>query len=170
MTRNIENINIMIDTFIRLDKSPLPEHPDKGFNMADYEFEPRSYTQHNCGTAACLIGWSEIIFSKQDIDKVFGINYQLACSLHSPSENRRHPCSFSFAIEPEKFTLRAAIRVLQILRDTGEVNWNEAIANPWTPDEEQPAKSWVKALLLDGNDMPVPLIEGPKRTVKSETK
>ena len=76
----------------------------------------------------------------------------------------KNGCRYHYAYSPEKFTLEAAIRVLQILRDTGEVCWNEAIDNPWSPDEEEtPVKpiSVMDMLMMD--KPPVELPEGPKR-------
>ena len=112
---NKVKIQIMIDTFKRLYKAPLPEHPDKGFNMEGVHFKTRQFTQHNCGTAACIYGWSEVIFgtSLYDFAEKLEISPEEEDALTCPE---RPSCEFDFQLTPEKFTLPAAIRVLQILR------------------------------------------------------
>lgn len=159
---NITNINTMIDTFIRLDKAPLPEHPDKGFNMEDFTFGSRKdLSLHSCGTAACIIGWEVALGICLDLSD------DINDALYTPESS--NGCEHDFYHNSEAFTLRAAIRVLQILRDTGEVNWNESIANPWTPESDTPAApsfstdDWLDAILGNSDGMAVPLLEGPKR-------
>ena len=165
---NIGNINIMIETFKRLDKAPLPEHPNKGFNMWDCDFcAPRNeYTQHNCGTAACLLGWSNLTGASFGELGLLLDDTTRGAKLYCP--NPDNGCRYSYVVEPEKFTLRAAIRVLEILRDTGEVKWDEAIANPWSPNDEKPAfdkDAWLNAMIDPAANIKIPLLEGPKREV-----
>ena len=59
---NRDNLNIMIDTFKRPYKAPLPEHPDKGFNMMWGNFRCIE-SQHDCGTASCIMGWITLLGS-----------------------------------------------------------------------------------------------------------
>ncbi len=163
-TLNIANINTMIDTFIRLDKAPLPEHPDRGFNMLTTDFEKHNYNQHNCGTAACIVGWSECLFKGALPEEAFGDYDDSDCCLVMPEFEH----GYSYELNPEKFTLRAAIRVLQILRDTGKADWNEAIANPWEPETETAEKTdWLKVMMKP--DAGVLLLEGPVRESVLET-
>ena len=161
---NKTNVQTMIDAFIRLDRAPLLEHPNKGFNMSDYMFSPQAYTQHECGTAACLIGWAKIIFPKYGCIVNLELDEEVNNALTCPST--RTGCKYHYAGDAEIFTLRAAIRVLEILRDTGKVDWNEAIANPWSPEDDMPAQptDWAKVLLNPTLD--IPLLEGPKREQK----
>ena len=159
---NKVNIQIMIDTFKRLYKAPLPEHPDKGFNMYGSDFSPREHMQHNCGTAACIIGWVKMLFNDRAIYATMDrldLHYEQYRELTHP--NSGNGCKFFYDIDSEKFTLEAAIRVLQILRDEGIVDWNRAIENPWSPDEEQAKPSITDILLME--TPPVDLVEGPKR-------
>ena len=154
---NKEAIQTLIDTFKRLHHAPLPEHPDKGFNMAEANFGTQDYTQHNCGTAACMLGWEDVLGKR-----IFTVSYSKYSALFVPQ--KENGCRYSYIDQPEKFTLEAAIRVLQILRDTGEVRWNEAIDNPWSPDEEEtPVKSVSIMDMLMMDPPPVELPEGPKR-------
>ena len=142
MSLNVANINTMIDTFIRLDKAPLLERPDKGFNMSRVGFEYRlsDYSGHSCGTASCIEGWSDLIFkSSNTVVQILEVRNLRYRQLTMPKQV--NGCMYHYRDEPEKFTLRAAIRVLQILRDTGKVDWNEAIANPWTPESEDKLKA-----------------------------
>jgi len=149
---NKHNIQIMIDTFIRLDKAPLPEYPDKGFNIGSSDFDDNEYksNEHSCGTAACITGWTGQVFGYDTPaenhmfyrgagDVHLGISDTImARSLFTP--RKKYGCNYHYLLNPEKFTLRAAIRVLEILRDTGKVDWNEAIANPWSPEDETKSK------------------------------
>ena len=80
-------------------------------------------------------------------------------------------CKYHFSNTPEKFTLPAAIRVLQILRDEGIVDWNRAIDNPWHPDEEKPEAKfnqddWLKSMVDPNVDVSFPLTEKPKIDAK----
>lgn len=128
----------MIDTFKRLHHAPLPEHPDKGFNMEGCYFEDRKdFSNHNCGTAACLMGWSEVLFGTPN---TYNTLYKGPGDLTCPQPT--NGCDYHYGFNPEKFTLPAAIRVLEILRDTGKVDWNEAIKNPWQP-KEKPSTDWA---------------------------
>ena len=163
---NIDNINIMIETFKRLDKAPLLEHPNKGFNIFACDFSaPRNeYTQHNCGTAACLLGWSSLTGARfGELGSILDDTTRGA-KLYCP--NLDNGCRYSYMVEPEKFTLRAAIRVLEILRDTGKVDWNYAIENPWQPQDDKLAfdkDAWLNAMIDPAVDIKIPLLEGPKR-------
>ena len=130
---NRENIQTMIDTFKRLRHAPLPEHPDKGFNMNAPYFGYHSYNQHDCSTAACFHGWGKLLFGELGIT-LLKLDADLIYPLCNPDEC--NGCRYSYSASPEKFTLEAAITVLDRLLETGEVDWNYAIDNPWTPDSE----------------------------------
>ena len=174
---NRENIQKMIDTFKGLHHAPLPEHPDKGFNMQWSNFVPRKYTQHGCGTAACFLGWTDIVFPKDEeyhpesgyaVCDDFDISVEDARTLCAPQSDSG--CRFSFRLDPEKFTLEAAITVLERLLETGEVDWNYAIDNPWTPDNKaaDPAEISILDMLMQETGT-VELPEGPVRTRPSPT-
>ena len=154
---NKEAIQTLIDTFKRLHHAPLPEHPNKGFNMSVSGFCAVEYRQHTCGTAACIQGWKKLLRKR-----IFNTFCSQLHALFYPQKG--NGCQHHYSINPEKFTLEAAIRVLQILRDTGEVRWNEAIDNPWSPDEEEARVSSISVMdMLMMDPPPVELPEGPKR-------
>lgn len=165
---NREKIQIMIDTFKRLHHAPLPEHPDKGFNMASVRpIKPANgYTQHGCGTAACIKGWYSYLFNTRgDPLEIFkdGSDSCPYGALHAPRP--LSGCRISFSESPEKFTLEAAITVLERLRDTGEVDWNYAIDNPWSPEGEAYEQEPISIMdMLMTKEPKIPLLEGPKRT------
>ena len=170
---NKVNIQIMIDTFKRLYKAPLPEHPDKGFNLSNVGFgrPDKGYVQHDCGTAACIMGWGAVIGA----DKYNGLKCWLNISerlfdrLTTPMQ--QFGCDFHVFEQPEKFTLQAAIRVLQILRDEDVVDWNRAIENPWSPDEDKAKakfkqEDWLKSMIDPTADVSFLLTEKPRVDAK----
>ena len=165
---NRENIQKMIDTFKRLHHAPLPEHPDKGFNMSGPHFAVREFSQHGCGTAACILGW------QKQLDIFLGIKGScFDCSSYASKLYTPRPengCKYYYCDRPEKFTLEAAITVLERLLETGEVDWNYAIDNPWTPDSEADAPAEISILdMLMQETGTVELPEGPVRTRPSPT-
>ena len=135
---NKDNINIIIDAFKQLDKGPLVEHPDMGFTMETPFFHggKQDHSGHNCGTAACIVGWADVLFGEDmgTLEDEFDIRHTIYAALVIPCQE--NGCRYNYRTQPEKFPLRAAIRVLQIFRDTGEVRWNEAIDNPWSPEDD----------------------------------
>lgn len=164
---NRENIQKMIDTFKRLHHAPLPEHPNKGFNMNFPHFTYQSYNQHDCGTAACFHGWGKLLFGELGI-KLLKLDTDLIYPLCNPHEG--YGCRYSYHTNPEKFTLEAAITVLERLLETGEVDWNYAIDNPWTPDSEADAPAEISILdmlMMDTAEGEPP--EGPVKMRPSPT-
>lgn len=128
---NRENITILRDTFIRLNKAPLPEYPDKGFNMMEAVFKDvkrmQGYTQHDCGTAACILGWRRILG--------ITIGLPFSAGLYTPEDIKLPGGDLvNYYQDPQFFTLEAAITTLSHLLDTGEVDWEYGIANPYTPE------------------------------------
>ena len=133
---NRENITKLRDTFIRLHAAPLPEYPDKGFNMRFKDFPSfqnkinrdamQNYTQHNCGTAACIEGWVNLVFGRFfSIENGLGLSTDDMDDLTMPEITQG-----SYDESPKIFTLEAAITTLTHLLDTGEVDWAYGIANP----------------------------------------
>ena len=170
---NKVNIQIMIDTFKRLRTAPLEDYPDKGFNMYHVGFssvKKGGYSQHGCGTAACIIGWTHAIIddfgSAQQSFGMVGMDAEWeALTVPSNIHGTAIYCSIS---QPEKFTIETAISVLQILRDEGIVDWNRAIENPWSPDEEKApdlkfnTDDWLRSMVEADFIAPFPLTEKPK--------
>ena len=84
--------------------------------------------KHDCGTCACIGGWSQVLFnpnpkfdvdmtSSDDIAAQLGIDYNNAFYLTNPSVNWGD------------VTQDVAVEVLTLLAETGEVRYKEAIAN-----------------------------------------
>lgn len=96
--------------------------PDLGFNMNWWEIESddnsaRDMSGHNCGTIACIGGWTERLFPGVEASETLGLTGSQARALFYPDGH--------FDATPDK-----AVAVLRHLAETGEVDWS--IATPAT--------------------------------------
>lgn len=120
---NIDNLNHLIET---LRNPPAESH--MGFNMRDWfvpAHEGPSHVDYECNSVACIAGWCAYIakadLSESDIPEVamnwLEITVEQSCELFTPQ-----------AVEDyEAVTIEDAIRVIEHLRDTGEVDWSIAL-------------------------------------------
>lgn len=117
---NIENI--------RLVRNVIANLPPERFNMnywaayVENEDDVENIVEvlHNCGTVACIGGWTNAIFgdeteSTYDAAKHLGLSDRTAHSLFYP-----WGISKSF----DEITIDEAIQVLDHLIETGEVDWS----------------------------------------------
>lgn len=101
----------------------------------------KHYLERNtCGTAACIAGWGYAIMGAKTRAKIkaklgwdeeqdyaaewFGINLDQSHSLFIPDD-----------VGNGRYTRAAAIRTLEILLETGEVDWERGIAEQSQVDE-----------------------------------
>ena len=125
----------LIDVLKVVDNSPTSQ---MGFDMY-YWYGMRQSSDHPCGTACCIAGWAQASLIQQGSTDVYEepLNALIKfCDLPDcfklPTsrlikENRELIWELT---APERLSLGTltppmAIRVLEIFRDTGEVQWNE---------------------------------------------
>lgn len=111
-----------------------------GFNMsAWFDDEPRENmhedkTGHNCGTVACIGGWTAAVLlnrktengaskavsrvSEDRLWKFLGLEERVAQKLFLPNSKVSGPW--------RNITPRQAVRVLKYLAETGKVDWSQA--------------------------------------------
>lgn len=103
--------------------------PDLGFNMGywrnsvHYIDRPvRDLSGHNCGTVACIGGWTEAVLGDpvRDLGKA-GELLQL-----DPDRAGMLFCPDGWHTDNAKFTTARAVAVLRHLAETGEVDWSVA--------------------------------------------
>lgn len=126
------DVQKLINVMNQIDNGPYSRI---GFSMCSWWFTRRQ-TTHPCGTACCISGWATyqmILDGDLDPDKMpsghevnhlvkyCGIPDAIARSLALPTINYDKPVNRGLS----SLTLEMAIRVLEILRDTGEVKWND---------------------------------------------
>lgn len=110
---NVENILKVADAIEN------HEIADLGFNMAVIKAPSRNevpdMSGHDCGTVACIAGWTHTLFPAHSGDAGFslGLADDVAESLFLPSG------WLSNTITPQK-----AAKVLRNLTETGVVNWD----------------------------------------------
>jgi len=115
MEHNKEAIQKTIDT--------LKKHEDLalGFSIASYK------TDVGCGTVACIAGW--IVFADSPIDFAMAREALIpskACDIAGLTEDEAYELflpSLPFGISWGSVTPEHAVKVLEHLRDTGEVDW-----------------------------------------------
>lgn len=107
----------------------LDRLPDEQFNMDDYLVwdgpenlysMPIGRAVNVCGTAACIAGWTQVIFDPDrelddDLARVaLGLTHPQAEALFMPSGDR------------DKLTRKQAVTVLDHYLATGEIDWSVA--------------------------------------------
>lgn len=116
----------LIDVLKAVDNS---EKSQMGFDMGHW-YDDRHATNHSCGTACCIGGWAKACLIAQ---KGYSPSASLAgftaveefCGLQE-SNLESQLADLTIPDQPfDELTLEMAIRVLEIFRDTGEVQWRE---------------------------------------------
>lgn len=130
MTINVENIKKVRDHIAAVDAKRVNMQVWAS-NKADPAQLPSDVVPtllHDCGTCGCIGGWTEALLGRsikgdgavmieEDVGELLGLDDRGAWKLFYPRdiENR---------------TQAEAVAVLDRLIETGEVDWNWAIANP----------------------------------------
>lgn len=165
---NIENINRLIEVFqkdsgihFRMD-GYIEYTPESGID-ADKREAPTKYLE--CQTAMCVAGWANalrMLDEGKDYKKIvaadtdgfmahfnseeaacewLGITYMEGRALFY-LESHYGPSKYAFdKIAPEKRKI-AGIRVLEILRDTGVVDWDQAIVDAGIAQDGKTIWGW----------------------------
>ena len=125
---NIPNIIKVRDTIAGLAATPErfdmnhwnfwihPGHPSNRFNVLG-----TLDLVHNCGTCGCIGGWTEAIFFNDGATacEILDLDY-------NAKEKLFFPCNSTGAYDA---TPEQAVKVLNILIETGIVDWPQAMAN-----------------------------------------
>lgn len=115
---------------------------DVGFNMNfwtdNIDNVEEDHSGRNCGTVACIGGWCNII---ENTDKgwdafgdddglraadFLGLDYPTAHQLFYPVERSEDGTSWTI-YDYEKITVEHAVEVLELLKETGKVCWDEVL-------------------------------------------
>lgn len=128
---NRENILAVADA---IEKHSIP---DLGFNMTmwldRHPFPGQDTSGHNCGTTACIAGWAAAVsLGAADVEQVekhlpFSVR-QTAKQYLALSIDQANALFEGFSTGEEEPS--QAVSVLRHLAETGEVDWNRALAEP----------------------------------------
>lgn len=129
---NVNNINTVIAAISAAGKNP--HQPGVGFSMEFHYHSPIRVSDTSgfrCKTVACICGWTNLVsghHSASDDDhaaEFLGIGYEQGQRLFYPDwAGREDPTVHPYTATPEQ-----AIAVLEILRDTGDIDWISAMKN-----------------------------------------
>ena len=125
---NIERITQLRDHLAQL--------PDSRFNINIWVKDKASdnsdlltaaQVRHNCGTCACIGGWADALFQPDDYRPMESLLDDTALLLGLTVEQvfrLTHP-----QVDWNEVTREVAVEALTILLETGEINYEKAIAN-----------------------------------------
>ncbi len=126
---NLVGLNFLINTLKSVDTSPTST---LAFDMG-YSYFRRHQSKHACGSACCIGGWCQFLFPNEEyvsLQEAFG-------RIVDDDELRTAVCypngiylDDDVMLNPMKATVEQAITMLEILRDTGEVDWQTAMTAP----------------------------------------
>lgn len=115
MAINVENVRRVRDHIATLNP--------KQFNMSAWR-----WPQQECGTAACIGGWAEAVLFPDDPDDVGSTDLRDALGIREEQWVPLFaPPGWSLRVA-SPYSQAAAVAVLDHLIETGEVDWDYAIA------------------------------------------
>jgi hypothetical protein len=98
-----------------------------GFDM-EYEYSHRKLSKHDCGSACCIGGWVQACNTETrtlDIEDAVMSLVDYNSAIHI---NQAHKlCYPDLSVGAWTATAKQAARAVEILRDTGECDWERAI-------------------------------------------
>lgn len=127
---NVENINTLIETLRkieprRFDMSMWAAEIGHGRDERGRDVRPAQLL-HNCGTCACLGGWTNALFPQPGEKGGYWSGAAAARrALGLKDDALFYPSAPGGLPAWDRITRRQAIRVLEHLRDTGEVDWGK---------------------------------------------
>lgn len=122
---NAENINKVIASI----RGEIEATKDVGFNMSDWvgpaEIEADDRTGRNCGTIACIAGHAYLVSGGEDRDATSDDVVPAAQEFLDLKSGSADELFYAYGSGESMYdiTSEQAIRTLEHLRDTGEVNW-----------------------------------------------
>lgn len=164
---NTDNINILIDRLRHVDGRHVKMFDFSEVAEVAEEDERKpigiitdAKEMHTCNTAFCIAGWvnalkSVRVNSKMKIEDLLFSNDEYAADWLGIDEDQAHALFYmeesaidtmEFDELPDNIRKRAAIAVLEHLRDTGEVDWDRAVELAKKP-EPKPLPTVITDLL-----------------------
>jgi hypothetical protein len=95
-----------------------------GFEM-DKSYEHRKSSQHPCGSACCIAGWVQ--YKNRNTRGMFLEDAVSTICPPNTSISEIYKLCYPNQDSPWSATPQQAARAVEILRDTGECNWEEAM-------------------------------------------
>lgn len=119
---NVANINKLIET-LRTIKPARFNMSAWAVDGEEWPVKPADLLANRgpCGTCGCIGGWANAVFETER-------GPELAAAALGLSEDDSEALFYPRGVSPdiwERITRRQAIRVLEHLRDTGEVDWSK---------------------------------------------
>lgn len=120
-------------------KTNLRKVRDLIASLSDEQFDMGAYAEEEpCGTVACIAGWACIVAGVGNIHSLvgddiheraqrhLGLTTQAATNLFTPFPGYSADYQFAWLQTPDR---KQAVRVLDHLLETGEVDWPRALAD-----------------------------------------
>ena len=126
---NKDNINAVIAAIKQAGNNP--KHPGVGFSMEYHYYSPArpaDRSDFQCSTVACIAGWTNLASGhrnpgdEQHAMDFLGIAYDTAQALFYPGWVGEVSDVDAYTATPAQ-----AVRVLELLRDTGKADWVSAM-------------------------------------------
>lgn len=123
--KRLNNLTDLADLLRSIDNS---ETSEMGFDMK-FSYRQRKDSLHPCGTACCIGGWIQHVNGNEGEGLVRSL---LSICPESTSEHEAAEVCFPHGVScyvsnPYEATPEQAARVIEILRDTGKCDWDEAL-------------------------------------------
>jgi len=98
-----------------------------GFDM-QWAYDNRDLSQHDCGSACCIGGWVQ--YHNKDTRRMTVEGAVLSISPEGTSEIEVHNLCYPNDLDGDGWdaTPQQAARAVEILRDTGECDWDRALS------------------------------------------
>lgn len=141
MELNLPNLTILRDTIQTMDPSRFAMEAWSRNSDGDAMATRAEMIRHDCGTAACIGGWAEVLFVAKDDDinigtsedaeiaEALGLSLDQANDLFFPLTAIKEA---GFNTNYEQLTQAQAVDVLTHLMETGEVDWLRVVRRDFT--------------------------------------
>lgn len=121
--KDLRNLLLMLDAY-----DTLEVNGEKiGFDM-EYEYFSKDYSGHSCGSACCIAGWVNIC-NPETSELELGEALLTICPDHVSLKEACNVCWGGSRVNPLMWSAspRVAARVIELLEETGEERWDQAL-------------------------------------------